>query len=138
MAMNRTRAGIVERYFDRLTASDVDAIVALFADDGYVVSPVLGKMLASEFFATLDGASKQNVLTVHRIMSSDDDRFLAAHFTYEWTLHAGDEITFDGVDMFEFDDADRIVAMNIFYDTHPTRSDIANKYERPADAGAAS
>ena len=33
-------------------------------------------MPAAAFFATLDDASERNILTVHRIMSSPDDRVL--------------------------------------------------------------
>ena len=110
-------ADIVRSYFTHLTASDTALIVALFADDGYVVSPVLGTMLAGAFYDTLDSASARNVLTVHRIMSSDDDRFHSAHFTYDWTLNDGTQIEFEGVDVFEFDDDDQICSMKIFYDT---------------------
>jgi len=130
MATPAARPAIVRSYFEFLTASDVSSIVALFADDGFVVSPVLGKVPAGEFFATLNDASAQNILTVHRVMSSDDNRFHAAHFTYDWTLSAGGQVTFDGVDMFEFNDNDKVVSMKIFYDTHPTREEVGNKYER--------
>ena len=39
MTTPTTRAEIVGYYFERLTASDVEAIVGLFADDGTVESP---------------------------------------------------------------------------------------------------
>ena len=119
--------------FELLTAGDVSSIVSLFADDGHVVSPVLGTIPADDFFRTLDDASAQNVLTVHQVMSSVDDRVHAAHFTYDWTLTKGGQIEFDGVDLFEFNGADRIVSMKIFYDTHPTREEVGNKYELPQD-----
>jgi ketosteroid isomerase-like protein len=123
-------ADIVHSYFKHLTNSDIASIVALFADDAYVASPVLGTMRAGAFFDALDGASARNVLTVHQVMSSDDDRFQAAHFTYDWTLRDGGRIEFDGVDVFEFNDANQICSMKIFYDTHPTRAEVGNKYER--------
>ncbi len=133
MSESKSRAEIVRSYFVYLTNSDVPSIVALFADDGFVVSPVLGTVPAVEFYETLDGASERNVLTVHRVMSSEDDRFHAAHFTYDWTLSAGGQVTFDGVDMFEFNDDDQLVSMKIFYDTHPTRGEVGNKYQLAED-----
>ena len=51
----------------------------------------------------------------------------------DWTLTKGGQIEFDGVDLFEFNRADRIVSMKIFYDTHPTREEVGNKYELPQD-----
>ena len=129
MVSSTSRTSIVESYFGFLTASDIPAIVDLFAVDGFVVSPVLGTVPAGEFFETLNDASEQNVLTVHQIMSSADDRFHSAYFTYEWTLRAGGHVSFDGVDMFEFNDDDKVASMKIFYDTHPTRETVGNKYE---------
>ncbi len=131
MSTANPRVQIVRSYFAFLTASDIASIIELFADDAYVVSPVLGTMDAGDFFRTLGEASAQNVLTVHRVMSSDDDRVHAAHFTYDWTLAKGGQIEFDGVDVFEFNDDDRIASMKIFYDTHPTREEVGDKYERP-------
>ena len=133
MSTGTSRAEIVHSYFELLTASDIDSIVALFAADGFVESPVLGKMPAGDFYQTLDDASSQNVLTVHRVMSSADDRVHAAHFTYDWTLTKGGQLEFDGIDLFEFNDEDKLVSMKIFYDTHPTREVVGNKYERPLD-----
>ncbi len=131
MSTTTSRADIVRSYFELLSASDTASIVALFADDGYVESPVLGTMPAGAFYETLDDASSKNALTVHRVMSSEDDSVHAAHFTYDWTLTKGGQIEFDGVDLFEFNDDDEIVSMKIFYDTHPTREVVGNKYERP-------
>ncbi len=133
MSTTTSRPQIVRSYFALLTASDVVSIVALFAEDGFVESPVLGRMPAGDFYRTLDDASTQKVLTVHRVLSSDDNRVHAAHFTYDWTLAKGGQIEFDGVDLFEFNDDDKIVSMKIFYDTHPTREVVGNKYERPPD-----
>jgi len=130
LAAATTRAEIVSSYFEHLTASNIEAIVALFANDGFVESPVLGTVPAEAFFRKLGDASERNVLTVHAIMSSSDDRVFAAHFTYEWTLKEGGDVTFDGVDLFEFGDGDLLASMKIFYDTHPTRSEVGNKYER--------
>ena len=132
MSTPSSRVEIVNAYFEYLTASNIDAIVGLFADDGTVESPVLGTMPAGAFFDTLDDASEQNVLTVHRVMASADDQFFAAHFTYDWTLRAGGQVTFDGVDLFEFNAEGQLVSLKIFYDTHPTREEVGNKYERRA------
>jgi len=131
MTSANTRTDIVQSYFVSLTASDISAIVSLFADDGFVVSPVLGTMPARNFYQALDEASAQNVLTVHQTMSSSDDRFHTAHFTYDWTLSDGSQTQFEGIDMFEFDDDDRISSMKIFYDTYPTRQEVGDKYQRP-------
>lgn len=116
---------------DVLNLMSVDHVVYVIeVSTGLVESPVLGKMEAAAFYCKLGEASEQNVLTVHRIMSSEDGRAFAAHFTYDWTLTGGDNVVFDGVDLFEFNDDDLLVSMKIFYDTHPTRVQVGNEYER--------
>ena len=47
----------VRRYFDLLTAADLDGIVAMFEPDASVLSPFLGKMPAPAFFEKLGDAS---------------------------------------------------------------------------------
>ena len=67
--MDKTdQARIVRAYFERLTASDYDAIEAMFEKDSWVDSPFLGKIPASDFFAKLGKASGRNILTVHDVL----------------------------------------------------------------------
>ena len=47
-------------------------------------------------------------------------------------LTAGGNVTFDGVDLFEFNDDGKLASLKIFYDTHPTRAEVGNKYQRPS------
>ena len=67
--MDKTDQGrIVRAYFERLTAADYDAIVAMFEKDSWVDSPFLGKIPASDFFAKLGKASGRNILTDHDVL----------------------------------------------------------------------
>ncbi len=55
--MNQEEKGkFFRKYFERLTASDYVGIIEMFEDDGWVESPFLGKLSASEFFAKLGEA----------------------------------------------------------------------------------
>lgn len=119
---------IVRRYFDRLTASDTDGIIALFEEDATVDSPFLGKMRASEFFRKLESASNASRLTVFDVLLGTGGDSAAAHFEYDWTLKSGDKIVFQGVDYFRFGPSGRFASMSIFYDTHPVREDVGDKY----------
>ncbi|MEC7494720.1 MAG: nuclear transport factor 2 family protein, partial [Pseudomonadota bacterium] len=85
--MDRTDQGrIVRAYFERLTAANYDAIVAMFEKDGWVDSPFLGKIAASDFFAKLGKASGRNILTVHDVLFGENGDSVAAQFEYDWTL----------------------------------------------------
>ena len=71
-------ATLVRTYFERLTAADYPAIIAMFEADGWVESPYLGKLPASEFFARLGNASSRNILTVHDILLGENGDSVAA------------------------------------------------------------
>ena len=119
----------VRQYFERLTASDYEGIIAMFEDDGWVDSPYLGKTPAADFFARLGKASSQNILTVHDVLFGENGNSAAAHFEYDWTLGSGDKILFQGVDYFKFSPSGKFASMSIFYDTYPTREGVGDKYK---------
>ena len=151
----------IRTYFERLTASDMAGVLALFAPGATVTSPYLGTLPATAFFASLDQASAQNRLTVFDVLLGEKGDSGAAHFEYDWTLASGDRIVFEGVDYFRFAaaaDADagdgagagngadagdgagvgdgdssgeiRFTSLSIFYDTHPAREQVGDKYQR--------
>ena len=122
------QSAYVRRYFELMTASDIEGIIDLFDEDAHVLSPFLGKMNASAFFRKLGKASSASKLTVHDVLLGENGDSAAAHFEYDWTLASGEQIVFQGVDYFKFSQNDRFASMSIFYDTHPVREDVGDKY----------
>lgn len=154
-ATSAAKITAIRTYFERLTASDMPGVLALFAPGATVTSPYLGTLPATAFFASLDQASAQNRLTVFDVLLGEKGDSGAAHFEYDWTLASGDRIVFEGVDYFRFTaaadaDADagdgagagngagagdgagetRFTSLSIFYDTHPAREQVGDKYQR--------
>ena len=150
-AVSAAKVAAIRTYFERLTASDMAGVLALFAPGATVTSPYLGTLPATAFFASLDQASAQNRLTVFDVLLGEKGDSGAAHFEYDWTLASGDRIVFEGVDYFRFAaaaDADagdgagagtgdgdssggtRFTSLSIFYDTHPAREQVGDKYQR--------
>jgi len=119
---------LVKRYFELMTASDIDGIIGLFGDDAYVLSPFLGKLDASEFFKKLGNASNASKLTVFDVLLGENGDSAAAYFEYDWTLKSGEQFIFQGVDYFKFSKSGQFSSMSIFYDTHPVREDVGDKY----------
>ena len=101
----------VKRYFELMTASDIDGIIALFDANAHVLSPFLGKMDASEFFKKLGNASDASKLTVFDVLLGETGDSAAAHFEYDWTLKSGEQFTFQGVDYFKFSKDGRFSSM---------------------------
>jgi len=120
----------VRLYFERLTAGNTEGVLALFAPEGQVQSPFLGRVRADAFFRKLADSSRNSMLTVHDVLLNPDASTAAARFRYDWELSDGTEISFEGVDYFRFDRDGKIAEMLIYYDTHPLRKEVGDKYSR--------
>ena len=120
----------VHDYLRALEAGKADKILALFADDGWVLSPMLGRMSAREFFPRVVAASSAARLTVHDVLVSAEGHPRAVgYFLYEWWLRDGSKVSFECADVFNFDPATgKIESMIILYDTHPIRQCVGDKY----------
>ena len=129
--MKASYVAVMDRYMKALHAADYAAIVALFAPGGRVVSPFLGEMEAGPFFERLGGASAKNVITpIDTFVSAGDTPRATAFFRYDWTVNDGTLISFEVMDLFEFEPgSDKIRRLSLIYDTHPIRSTAGNKYE---------
>ncbi|TMV07968.1 nuclear transport factor 2 family protein [Ruegeria sediminis] len=126
--MPGNRSDRVRAYFQALTAGDIPAILKLFTPDAEIHSPFLGVMKAQDFYAKLDAASASSELTVLDVLLGEDGQSAAAHFRYDWVLKSGNRLVFEGVDHFTFGADDRFTAMRIYYDTHPVREEVGDKY----------
>ena len=126
--MSGVKINLIEEYFQCMSDSDIEGIIAMFASDGFVISPFLGKMSASDFFMKLGNASNKSTLTIYDILISGSQNTGAGHFRYDWTLADGSELSFEGVDYFTFNDDLKFQSMRIYYDTHPLRQEVGDKY----------
>jgi ketosteroid isomerase-like protein len=124
--MSPARADVLRRYFAALSAGDTAAVLALFSPDGIVVSPFLGSLPATEFFARLAAATSDSRVSL--LDATHGETTSAGRFNYEWTLADGTTVSFEGVDHFTFDGAGRVAALRIYYDTHPLRAQVGDKY----------
>ena len=122
------KTAIIRNYFERMSDSDIGGIIAMFAADGFVMSPFLGKVDAPEFFKKLGNASTQSTLRIHDILISGSKNAGAGHFRYDWVLADGSELSFEGVDYFTFNDYLKFQSRHIYYDTHPLRLEVGDKY----------
>lgn len=120
----------VEQYLAALEAGDTPAILALFSDDAWVLSPFLGRMSARDFFPRLAESSRASKLTVHDILlSAQGKRRAVGYFRYDWQLRDGSWVNFECADVFNFAAReDKIESLVILYDTHPIRASVGDKY----------
>ncbi|MFM0277361.1 nuclear transport factor 2 family protein [Paraburkholderia sediminicola] len=119
----------VRTYLKALERGDVAAICALFAPDAQIFSPFLGWMQAAPFFAKVIEASGQSTIRpIDICVSTTGARRATGYFIYDWVLKDGSAVSFECVDVFEFDANGLVERMIIVYDTYPIRSTVGDKY----------
>lgn len=117
--LDEDRQATVERYFAAISSLDADALVEVFAPDGQMQDPVGSRPIEGE-----EG--------LRRFMASITDNFAAMVLTPDETFHAGGEVAvrwtgrgrskqgveveYAGIDVFSFDEQDRVALMKGYWD----------------------
>jgi len=112
--------GLVERYLTALGSSNVPAMLALFAPDAVVHSPLYGDVPASEFYPQLfsdTGAAELTLLGTMRGESVAGGPLVSFLFHFDWTLPNGTSAPFDVVDVAKLSPDGLIADLRIIYDT---------------------
>ena len=112
---------IAKQYLDHLAQGDMDQVLALFADDAWVDSPIYGRQLAQDFYPILQADTQLSELELRDIFESSITQNIAIYFTYHWTLKSGKKVSFQVVDVLTFDKNHKITSLQIIYDTVITR-----------------
>lgn len=112
-----TTNDIAKAYLEYLETANTEAVISLFADDGIVESPLYGTQTASDFYKILSDDTANSSLTLQGIFNTEMSKTIALYFTYQWTLKSGKIVTFDVVDIIEFNDDLKIKSLKIIYDT---------------------
>lgn len=108
---------IAKRYIAYLENGEVEKVISLFSDKGMVQSPLYGVKKASDFYNELANDTSNSELSVKGIFQEEDSSQLALYFTYNWALKNNEKVTFDVVDIIEFDAQNKIDKLIIIYDT---------------------
>ena len=111
---------LVDAYLRALGTKDADLAISLFAPDGVVDSPLYGLLPAREFYPALFEDTAASVVTLRKLMVSDDFSTIAFWFDFDWVLADGSPAPFTVVDVAELRDG-LITALHIVYDTYPLR-----------------
>lgn len=117
----------INAYLKRLEAGEFTDLLDLFHPDAVVVSPLYGERPAADFYRELFEDTDHSILTPLRIFTDPANRSGAAYFLYEWVMNNGRHVSFPVVDLFDFDEAGRILQLTIIYDTALTRAAFAEQ-----------
>lgn len=130
---------LVAEYLDAVRAADTARMLALFAPDGVVHSPLYGDLPATEFYPKMFGDTRSADLTLLGTTTgtTTDGRPLVMFlFKFDWVLKAGEDIVaFDVVDVAELDADGKITALAIIYDTKTARPAFETARKAEIDDG---
>ncbi len=114
------KQAVVERYFQAVSTQDARALAALFAPDGVMEDPVGATPItdAEGFQRFLSGITD----TFDEMVLTPEDSFHAGgRVAVRWSARGrskdGVEVGYGGIDVFAFDDQDRITSMEGYW--HP-------------------
>lgn len=110
---------IIRRYLSAMESCDLDGVLACFADDGMISSPVYGLVSVRPFYERLFADTVSAEVTIHHVYrATDDPARWAAHFAYQWARREGPAVSTDLIDLFEFDTAAILITrLRIIFDT---------------------
>ncbi len=118
--LNKTE--IAHKYVALLQKGLVSNLLELFATEAVVVSPLQGTLPASEFYERLSRYTATSEITTKGVFTEENGESVALYFTYTWTMANLQTVTFDAVDIMEFNVAHEIVKLTIIYDTIHSRN----------------
>lgn len=112
---------VAKQYLKHLENAETDKIVALFAADGIVISPIYGTKSAKDFYTELGNDTTNSTLHFKGVFEKANSNEFALYFTYEWTMINAKVVVFDVVDIIKLDDNGKITELKIIYDTTEAR-----------------
>ena len=113
---------IALQYIKFLENGEIDNITNLFTETGKVTSPIYGIKLANEFYKELLNDTQNSRLKLKGIFEEENSKRIAISFNYKWTLKNNSHIEFDVVDIIEFNENNKIIHLEIIYDTVKSRA----------------
>lgn len=116
----------IRNYLDALAQADLKAIMALFAPNAIVISPLYGRQSATAFYQALFEDTQSSVLELVDIYMGLEPLKASVHFKYHWIMADQTEVKFDVVDVIAFNEAGAIESLQIIYDTAQTRPAFEN------------
>jgi hypothetical protein len=111
-------------YLGALQMGDLEQIVALFAEDGMVHSPLYGPKAPTEFYEGVFRDTSDVELTLRGVsggVSVGGGEIVMIWFRFDWTMAGGTNVPFEAVDVMELNSEGRIANLHIIYDTVNTR-----------------
>ena len=113
---------VVDAYFDGINEDRFADVAALFAPDAQLIAPGASVASIEHFFARSLAPYRAHHDQPVRFIHAPGHATVEITFTGEWSN--GAPVTFNSVDVFDFDDQQRITRLLIAYDSHFARAQV--------------
>lgn len=118
----KTLESIIRIYVQALRDNDYQTMVSLFSKDAKVFSFFVGEKSPLDFFQNLFENSHRTKVEIRNIFfDADNKKTVAAYIYLEAVWNRQLTIQFEAVDIFEFDQENKIKNLKIILDTYPIR-----------------
>ncbi len=114
----------IRAYLAAMEAGDLAGVLACFAPDAHIISPVYGTVAVRAFYERLLADTATVKIEPHAIYQAVGypQRWIA-HFGYRWIRRDGTVVETDLIDFFSFDAAlEKIAQLKIVFDSGPVAS----------------
>jgi SnoaL-like domain len=120
---------LCKQYLSCATNGDLSGVLTLFTPKAQVVAPIDGTMGVEAFHRKFFAEVRQSRSRVLNIFSTVDDlSAVALQFSHSWLLADGGSFDFEGINIFELDEAGRRFSkLTIVYDSAPLRQRLAKQ-----------
>jgi len=122
---------LIDEYLAALEVADAERVLALFAPDGIVHSPLYGAVPARQFYPTLFADTAELRLTPRRVFR-DNGEAVAFWFDFTWVLADGTSTSSTIVDIAELTE-DGLIASST---SSTTQLQSAATSNRPHETGS--
>jgi steroid delta-isomerase len=118
----------VADYFAATRAMDAQAWVETFAEDGTsydpAAPPAIGHAALGQFFEAIAGAFKEVGLTEDNVFVKGQEA--AVKWTGRGVGHNGQEVVFEGIDIFEINEAGKIQTLRAYWNPSALMAQLAD------------
>jgi hypothetical protein len=115
----------LDAYFSGVNEDRFDDVAALFAPDATLTAPGVGPLgpdqIAAYLAKALSGYPKHHDEPTRTLLA---ERAATVEITFTGETGAGAAITFDALDVFDFDDQGRITRLRTWFDSHELRKKL--------------
>ena len=115
----------LEAYFSGVNEDRFDDVAALFAPDATLTAPGVGPLRPDEIAAylakALSGYPKHHDEPTRTLLA---ERAATVEITFTGQTQDGTPVTFDALDVFDFDEHGRITRLRTWFDSHELRKKL--------------